>query len=348
MAQQRLDETDGFTNTAQRSAAVPNLGDAPDGQDLRRRRDAMSPVSTSPRSKGQIYRYYVSTRLLTGRPTPGGNVIRRVPATAIEQHVSAALRAAADQPQLDASSAIVRVEVYPSCVHVVADRGALIGRPGDLADDIALVTSRLPGDRRVLPGESPEAIRIIVPAHLRRRGGRMLIADAQGRPVDPELHSDPALQRALRSAHDLLAGIGGAPKARPEDAAIGAAPWLLKQRLGRLYVGFQRESRRYFRRLAGSPGMAVHSVDGLAVRVGFEPTVGFPTHAFQACAIDHSATSPSHRTARFAGAAREGRQIAERGRGAQAWPSTPTERERVAPFTYIGRFHDLPTARSAR
>ncbi len=30
----------------------------------------------------------------------------------------------------------------------------------------------------------------------------------------------------------------------------------------------------------------------LAERVGFEPTVGFPTHAFQACALSHSAISP--------------------------------------------------------
>ena len=30
----------------------------------------------------------------------------------------------------------------------------------------------------------------------------------------------------------------------------------------------------------------------MAERVGFEPTVGFPTHAFQACALSHSAISP--------------------------------------------------------
>jgi hypothetical protein len=30
----------------------------------------------------------------------------------------------------------------------------------------------------------------------------------------------------------------------------------------------------------------------LAERVGFEPTLGFPKHAFQACAFSRSATSP--------------------------------------------------------
>ena len=43
----------------------------------------------------------------------------------------------------------------------------------------------------------------------------------------------------------------------------------------------------------------------MAERVGFEPTLGFPKHAFQACAFSRSATSPFllqyqiHRTKRF-------------------------------------------------
>ena len=35
--------------------------------------------------------------------------------------------------------------------------------------------------------------------------------------------------------------------------------------------------------------------DSMAERVGFEPTVGCPTHAFQACAFDRSAISPGTR-----------------------------------------------------
>ena len=31
----------------------------------------------------------------------------------------------------------------------------------------------------------------------------------------------------------------------------------------------------------------------MAERVGFEPTVVLPTHAFQACALNHSAISPT-------------------------------------------------------
>ena len=34
----------------------------------------------------------------------------------------------------------------------------------------------------------------------------------------------------------------------------------------------------------------------LEVRMGFEPTLGYkPKHAFQACALNHSATSPLRR-----------------------------------------------------
>ena len=34
------------------------------------------------------------------------------------------------------------------------------------------------------------------------------------------------------------------------------------------------------------------TTDRMAERVGFEPTVGFPTSVFKTDAIDHSATSP--------------------------------------------------------
>ena len=34
----------------------------------------------------------------------------------------------------------------------------------------------------------------------------------------------------------------------------------------------------------------------MAVREGFEPSVRFRTHTFQACAFDHSATSPAARS----------------------------------------------------
>jgi hypothetical protein len=36
-----------------------------------------------------------------------------------------------------------------------------------------------------------------------------------------------------------------------------------------------------------------NSIASNAERVGFEPTVVLPTHAFQACALNHSAISPT-------------------------------------------------------
>jgi hypothetical protein len=44
--------------------------------------------------------------------------------------------------------------------------------------------------------------------------------------------------------------------------------------------------------LSWYPGFEVDQ-NQVAERVGFEPTVVLPTHAFQACALNHSAISPA-------------------------------------------------------
>lgn len=117
------------------------------------------------------------------------------------------------------------VEVHADAVHVVAERARLLGRPGDAADDLANLKARLPADHRVLvEGADATTVRIINPVRLKVRGGRMLITDADGRAADTELRADPVLIRALRAAHALLARIGEAPVARPEQAVLGAAP----------------------------------------------------------------------------------------------------------------------------
>lgn len=110
-------------------------------------------------------------------------------------------------------------------VHVLAERARLLGRPGDAADDLATLKARLPAHHRVLVEDADAAtVRIINPVRLKVRGGRMLITDADGRAADTELRADPVLIRALRAAHALLARIGEAPVARPEQAVLGAAP----------------------------------------------------------------------------------------------------------------------------
>ena len=45
---------------------------------------------------------------------------------------------------------------------------------------------------------------------------------------------------------------------------------------------------------AGPGPMSAFTAKHMAERVGFEPTLGFPKHAFQACAFSRSATFPDH------------------------------------------------------
>lgn len=52
-----------------------------------------------------------------------------------------------------------------------------------------------------------------------------------------------------------------------------------------------RRRQTVFTRVFGLFGMPWHR--GMEERAGFEPAIPFGIHTFQACAIDHSATSPS-------------------------------------------------------
>lgn len=185
--------------------------------------EAMSPTYTRG-SKGQAYCYYVSTSLQAGRGVGDDDGLRRVSAQVIERVVSATLRPFASDTEA-AANLVARVEVHADAVHVLAERAGLLGRPADAADDLAILKARLPADHRVLAEDADATIvRIINPVRLKVRGGRMLIIGADGKAADTELRADPVLIRALRAAHALLARIGEAPVARPEQAQLGAAP----------------------------------------------------------------------------------------------------------------------------
>ncbi|WP_421936504.1 recombinase family protein [Phenylobacterium sp.] len=185
--------------------------------------EAMSPTYTRG-PKGQAYCYYVSTSLQAGRAVGGDYGLRRVSAQVIERIVSGTLRPFAGDTEA-ATDLASRVEVHADAVHVLADRARLLGRPGDAADDLATLKARLPLDHRVLAEDADATtVRVINPVRLKVRGGRMLITDADGRAADTELRADPVLIRALRAAHALLARIGEAPVARPEQVLLGAAP----------------------------------------------------------------------------------------------------------------------------
>ena len=94
--------------------------------------------------------------------------------------------------------------------------------------------------------------------------------------------------------------------------------------------------------LAPSPGrrrVVSATADWLAERVGFEPTVGCPTHAFQACALSRSATSPRNRRPPFPSIWRSqrGRMLAEREgfEPSMGLPHTPLAGERLQPLGHL-------------
>ena len=81
----------------------------------------------------------------------------------------------------------------------------------------------------------------------------------------------------------------GFPAAHPEpayrcflpDLTGFTGPWLRRTRAHERYISCWD---------AGEPVLLI--LLKMAERVGFEPTLGFPKHAFQACAFGRSATSP--------------------------------------------------------
>ena len=105
------------------------------------------------------------------------------------------------------------------------------------------------------------------------------------------------------------AGAGVRRLARARDPAGIRARSILADSILAERVGFEPTDRLRDQRFSRPPRSTTpaplrFSLKPLAERVGFEPTVGgYPTHAFQACSLSHSDTSPS--CSRSAGAPRE-------------------------------------------
>ncbi|TAL32614.1 MAG: hypothetical protein EPN98_13730 [Phenylobacterium sp.] len=165
-----------------------------------------------------MYRYYVSTGVQTGRRRSSlDDAIRRVPAAAIERLVRDSVQ--------DTLDAVERVEVHPTCVHIVIDPVGLLGRPLDPADAAIEVQARLAVSQRVLVEAGTQArVRIIQSVRLALRGGKIVITDVNGRRADPHQRTDLVLARALRTSHELLAGLGDGAVGRPEQAILAASP----------------------------------------------------------------------------------------------------------------------------
>jgi len=183
--------------------------------------DAMSPTFTQG-AKGQVYRYYVSTSLQSGRHPSGDEAIRRVPAAVIERLVREMIGQISPHATLEV---VTRVEVHATCVHVVVDVQRLLGRPASARDAALEVQPRTPpGHRVMVESDGPAQLRLINPVRLALRGGRKLVLDAEGRRTGGEQRPDAVLIRALRTSHEHLAALGESPVGRPEAAQLSASP----------------------------------------------------------------------------------------------------------------------------
>ena len=114
--------------------------------------------------------------------------------------------------------------------------------------------------------------------------------DAHGRPVVAEAALNPGLATIVRVATVVAewqpTATGGAVARlfdRPRSYCRSRHPRGGGEDLG---------ARREVTEVAPKGDLCVSNLTNLAERVGFEPTVSFPTHAFQACRFGRSRTPP--------------------------------------------------------
>ena len=160
--------------------------------------EPMSPAFSKGRS-GRVYRYYVSASLQQGTPA-GHDILRRVPAAAIETLVGAAL-----------------ARLLPMVAEPMAKLHAVRLNRNGLSFDLPLTCASMMREH-LARGEIITADRdsctISLPLSLPLRGGRRSIE--AGRPSDAA--PDPILITALRRAHGMVS------RDRAGMPIIGAAP----------------------------------------------------------------------------------------------------------------------------
>ena len=187
--------------------------------------DPMSPTFTHG-SRGQVYRYYVSSSLQCGgRRSTEDDGIRRVPADAIETLIERTLAPLQTRDPAPLRELVARVEILPTTVQIVVRRAAFFARSGDPISQVQALAGRLPASHRLAPdSDDLELVRITVPCRLKLRGGRTVVTDAAGQVLDGQPRPDPTLIKALKTAHRLLAEAGGAPIAAPGNAVLQVSP----------------------------------------------------------------------------------------------------------------------------
>lgn len=144
-------------------------------------------------SRGQVYRYYVSSPLQLGRShLVSEEAIHRVPGPALDAKVGEIMaRLAPSGEKSDPLARLDRVEIHPQSLQMMLPIGLL-----------ASVRSRLDEGEEAAPDPArPDHLRLVLPIRMRLRGGRVWI---EGGDRSHPARRDPALINALRRAHAML------------------------------------------------------------------------------------------------------------------------------------------------
>ena len=149
--------------------------------------EVMSPAFSRGRSD-RVYRYYVSASLQQGGAKDNCDIVRRLPAPAIEKIVGEALKRWMPQTK-DHLDLVLSVRL--------GEHGMDIELPDKFAAGIA---SHLSDGERVVHSAA-RICRVHLPLALPLRGGRRLIAPGSRAAAQP----DPVLISALRRAHQMVA-----------------------------------------------------------------------------------------------------------------------------------------------
>jgi hypothetical protein len=184
---------------------------------------SMSPSFTY---KGeQVHRYYVSASLQQGQATASDDLIRRVPAGAVEDLVLDRIQSVGRPGNvIDWSAAkglLRRVEVHSQCVQIVTTPA----RSGDLEAEVARIQKRLgPGERASIDPAHTGCVRLVLPVRLKLRGGRSWLTTPSGAPAVAKPRVSPKLVNGLRSAHGIISDLGLKPSTKNEHLAEAKAP----------------------------------------------------------------------------------------------------------------------------
>jgi hypothetical protein len=176
---------------------------------------------------------------MKGTKPPSDQLIRRVPAQLLEDHLLTTLRRLEIIPQGDGWDRAIKVlkGVQLRSTDMVLTLGSHhppVGM-GDLSDTLALVKERtLEGERAWL---EEGVVKMVLPLRTILRGGRTWLMDPSGSQISPSpiAHPDRTLTGGLRKAHRIAKAMGFSPLARPETLTqAGPAPDPYLRKLCRL------------------------------------------------------------------------------------------------------------------